>query len=79
MANLYHYNGMRLHYLSEDFTYAVYYREPQLTDGPKNMCNPYRVYKLIHDEKGIHHHLLAKYADLKSAIACLDTVRWLCD
>lgn len=72
MKGIYHYQGMRLHYLSEDGDYAVYWKAPKPGTKPQNYHNPYRVYSVTQTfgDYGwtTRHKLLAKYADLHSAV-----------
>lgn len=73
MSGLYHYQGMGLHYLSEECDYAVYYKHPDSKMSKQDYYNPYRVYKLQmvwSAERGWRrsHKLVGKYADLYSAV-----------
>ena len=69
----YHYQGMKLHYLSEDLRYAVYHREPKPGDKPEVYWNPYVVYRTdrVINKYGyptLSFKKLGRYADIKSAV-----------
>jgi len=73
MKGLYHYQGMPLHYLSEDQTFAVYQAKYNPDDKPQIKYNPFIVYRLsrrysVNGGWCIQHHKVDRYADLYSAI-----------
>ena len=73
MKGLYHYQGMPLHYLSEDGRFAIYCRKYDPKDKPVVRFNPFMVYELRRwfspdGGYGIKHKLVDRYADLYSAV-----------
>ena len=73
MKGLYHYNGMKLHFLSEDEKYAVYQIPYSKCKTMEERYNPFRVYEIkrvYSFESGwrLKHTLIEKYADLYSCV-----------
>jgi hypothetical protein len=72
MTGLYHYNGMKLYYLSEDEKYAIYQLPASRAKTIRQKYNPFRVYAITHrlSNSGwtIRHKLLEEYADLYSGV-----------
>lgn len=71
MKGLYHYQGMRLHYLTEDERWAVYYVPQSKQKNREDHYNPFRVYNLkrtFHYGWTIHHKMVNRYGDLFSAV-----------
>lgn len=70
---MYHYQGMPLHYLTEDEEYAVYQAKYNPEDKPAVRFNPFVVYRLqrrytVSNGWVLRHHRVARFGDLYSAV-----------
>lgn len=73
MKGLYHYQGMPLHYLSEDHKFAIYQHKYDPKDKPIIRFNPFVVVELKHTYTisggwTYKHRMIDRYADLYSAV-----------
>lgn len=72
MTGLYHYSGMKLHYLSEDEKYAIYQIPASKIKTVRQKYNPFRVYEIKHrlTDSGwrMQHKFLECFGDLYSGV-----------